>query len=518
MSDLPPQLRARTPAAFMLCTFAIVILIAVACFLPRSPLSLDDGLRHFVLAERVVENGIGSEVWSDFLFRGYFTEHKLDPWFGADLAYVPFTFIPNRILGIKTAGFCFGMIFLLSFIPLIQFYKPRPFLGCLTLLILILGSDLFPFRLLIARPYTLMTAIFFFALYSIIRSRYYFLAPLLFVAVLFSHLFVFPLLLTLIASGVLILYKKRKEALMCALASLSGAGIGLLLHPWRSEYLLWIRDIFFVIPFSKNLDLGAEVYSGFGFSDMGPLFLLLLVVLIIIRLALIGALPLIIRKRPDIILVFILTIGFFVAFAQWVRALDFFWPTALLLCLQLCTVSKDAEKDLLGQLRQPVIGRKINGLHIIIAILAVTSIVIVSHIAQSRDGRDPALAHPVTMIPDGSRVFNPDWDFFPLYFFNNDSVQYARGVDPTLDDAVTRDLMEEITSESFFDLRSLRFIPQEKKVSDINSWVSVARDQLESDYIIIHKIEWESLVDQLTNEAQLPVFTENHALIIFALR
>src|SRR3989344_3523035 len=80
----------------------------------KNPLSLDDGLRHFVMAERYKAEGLEGPSWSNFFFEGYFTAHRVDPWFLADLSYVPFTIFENRIAGIKAATFVSLCVLLFS--------------------------------------------------------------------------------------------------------------------------------------------------------------------------------------------------------------------------------------------------------------------------------------------------------------------------------------------------------------------------------------------------------------------
>ena len=145
----------------------------------KNPLSLDDGLRHFVLAERYRAEGIEDPSWSDFFFQGYFTRHRVDPWFLADLSYVPFTNFENRVTGIKAATFFFLCTLLFSVLLFLRRVKIRPVLGCIVLLLFFFGSSIFSFRLMLGRPFVLVTSLLLLVLYAVIERRWILLGFLL---------------------------------------------------------------------------------------------------------------------------------------------------------------------------------------------------------------------------------------------------------------------------------------------------------------------------------------------------
>jgi len=199
---------------FHLCCALIAVYFVVLLFGTRNPISIDDGLRHIVMAQHYRDQGIGNvNGWGVYFFSGYFAELSFDPWFLADLSYIPFTVLSDPVRSLKAYSLVSLALIFLSFLPLLRRYRAPPLLGCLSLLLLFFGSEMFLFRLLLARPYVFVTALFLFTYLCIVQRRFFLLLPVLAIATLFSHLFVFPLALCVAATlWFLALHEYRNSA------------------------------------------------------------------------------------------------------------------------------------------------------------------------------------------------------------------------------------------------------------------------------------------------------------------
>jgi len=79
----------------ILATAFILIVIGGFLFSLNNPISWDDGLRHLAMAREMMVNGFGVG-WQKFFFAGYFSQHLLDPWFLANISYIPIANLPTE--------------------------------------------------------------------------------------------------------------------------------------------------------------------------------------------------------------------------------------------------------------------------------------------------------------------------------------------------------------------------------------------------------------------------------------
>ena len=515
--------------------FIILIIFALVLFGTKNPISLDDALRHFVFAEEVRVHGITQTSWSNFLFSGYFTTHHVDPWFLADLSYLPFTLFPDRILGLKAATFVSLCLLFASVLLFVRRYKPSPLISALILFLFFLGCETFSFRLLLGRPFVLVTALMLFTLYSILEKRFLLLTFLLAFSTLFSHLFIFPLGVSFLgALSWFIVRKMPREAMLTALSALSGVILGILLHPQSLGYLAWMRDILFVIPFSKELDLGNEVYSGMGLGDMSVFLLLAVLSVLSFLPSLRGEFHAVLERRPELPLFLALTIFFFCVFLLWSRAIDLFWPMAVLTLLALLTASPGIEEESHTYLKRKKTRFKLTLLHLLCTIIFVTSTTMILRVVTSDRGR--ALTHfeAVNQIPEGAKVFDVDWQYFPVYLFLRSDLLYARGVDPTLDTQEVRELISRLTTKvtsdtpifsvawfkkirSQWDQKHLALQLSTEADIDTDTWLLDVRRILSPQYLVLHKGDRVKLVEKLRAHDDLTVAAESRSIIVFAL-
>lgn len=501
----------------------------------KNPLSLDDGLRHFVLAERYRTEGLEGPLWSDFLFEGYFTAHRVDPWFLADLSYVPFTIFENRVAGLKAATFFSLCVLLFSVLLFLRRAQARPFPASLVLLFLFFGSSIFSFRLMLGRPFVLVTSLVLFTLYVILERRWLLLCFLLIVSVLFSHLFVFPLGVSF-CGALWWLWRGEKRAAGLAFAAIAGGVLlGVILHPQSSEYLIWMKNIFFLIPFSKERDLGGEVYTGLRVGDVSVFLSLALSMLLIVLLALRGELKEALAKHPEIWLFGFFSAFFFCTFLFWARAIDLFWPLSILFLLSLLTATAGAQKDAEEKLRVPYFPLRITALHLIVAVLLTTGIGFTGQFIGRDARRSTEAFAAVRTVLAGARVFDVDWEYFSVLLFLRSDLLYARGMDPTLDDPEMYALVARLTDEGIFphaplfsrewmsefiariDFRRLSIQRVREADVDVSAWLRDARALMNPEYIILHRGRHPKLIQRMKERDDLSLLAEEGMIAVFAV-
>jgi len=539
-------------AAFPLCGLFGFAALVLLLFLPQNPLSLDDGLRHFTIAQHYRERGV-NEVngWGEFFFTGYFAERELDPWFLADLVYVPFTFIPDPVIGLKVATLSFLLLFAGIFLLLMRRYRASPLLTCLLLMALFFASHGFTSRMLIGRPFVLATVMFLLAYFLILERRWILLGIVMTVTTLLSHLFVFSVFLCGSAVGWLFLQgrwcrdasphfarrasrgrKKRlyKDSVSCVVFSAAGVLLGLFLHPQTAAYGTYLRDVFFVIPFSRRLGIGAEFGSGIFDADI-LLFLMLFLSLLLFTLCRVrGAHRRIPEERPEIFLTTFLVFSFLGAYLLWERAIDYLWPLLLLLVLQLASLTPAIEREALSFLMRPI-GKKwpIRWMQLLLCMFLVNAGSIAALNLIRDHTRNLTRYAAIESVPSGRTVLNVDWDLFPVLFFLNDRVTYARGMDPSFDyadDPQRYELLERINDRwqwgdpfrDRLDLTRMTFtLQRDREDIDLGIWIDDLRTSFNADYLVLQRRTHPKVTKALKDLPHLSLYSESSAIAVFAL-
>jgi hypothetical protein len=524
-----------------LCTLLIFGVIAAVLFLTQYPLSLDDGVRHIIMARFYRTEGFQAIAgWGEFFFAGYFAQTVLDPWFLADMSYVPFTLISDPTIALKTANMAFLLILLGSLLLFLKKYRSPPLLSCLLILLLFMGSRGFILRMLLARPFVVVSALFLLTLFLILERRYIALAFVIALTFLYSHLFIFAVMLCVISSFWLLFLRRSKDAVSVSISMLIGLAAGFVLHPHGVAYLSYLRDIFVKIPFSKHLNLGGELYGGLVDADIALFFVVFAILLLFTLIRSKNALQDIIRDRPEILLTCFLSAGFLGAYFIWVRAIDYLLPVALVLILQLATLRKDVQKDVLSIVRSPCSQKKKTGWrlcwwHIIVIVCAVNFGNVALTTFVDNPSRNPALYEAIKSVPAGSHVVNIEWEIFPVLLLNNDQVLYVRGMDPSFDyyhDPAAFALFEELNDwwswqwsdipgswegmkerldKKRWRIQSLR----EREDVDLPDWVSRIRTRFDADYLVLHKGFHRKNIKNI--QEFLPLHAESPAIAIFKL-
>ncbi|TSC99780.1 MAG: hypothetical protein Greene101449_514, partial [Candidatus Peregrinibacteria bacterium Greene1014_49] len=229
--------------------------------LSSSPTSWDDGLRHITMARVMREEGV-NQTWDRFLFGGYLSEHKVDPWFLADVSYIPFTIFSDAVALKLYAAIAMAALFFALWYIIAPLKLPATWVTVLLLLVFLMPG--FYGRLLLARPFVWSTIFALLALDAVLRRRWISLGIVLCVATLFSQLFIFSLAFGVIGIGWLLTLGDRRSAARGLMSITLGTIAGVALHPHPFAYVQYIATVFLRIPFEAHtLNLGSEMYPGF---------------------------------------------------------------------------------------------------------------------------------------------------------------------------------------------------------------------------------------------------------------
>jgi hypothetical protein len=263
------------------------------------------------------------------------------------------------------------------------------------------------------------------------------------------------------------------------------------------------------------------------------LFLLVLCIVLLFSLCRMhGSLRWIIGKRPELALSFTLFFCFFVAYFLWVRAIDYLWPVSLLLILQLVTLTPAIEEDALRSLRMATShASRISWVQVAMTLILLNFVSVATAFVLYDRYLSPRAYDAIRTIPAGSRALNIDWDLFPVLFFLNDAVQYARGMDPSYDyyhDPAAFALLD--APNDRWSLARFREFPERFNVRnwtlqveretenfDTAPWVQSLREKFDADFLVLRKSMHPLLVGKLRALPDLPLHAESRSLVIFSL-
>ena len=513
---LPSSLGVRYGIAMsrrILLPFLTILFLSGATFgsllLSSSPTSWDDGLRHITMARVMREEGI-DQTWDRFLFGGYLAEHPLDPWFLADVSYIPFTAFPDA-LGLKLYATLGIAALLLALWYIIAPMKlPAPWVTALLLLVFVMQG--FYGRLVLARPFVWSTVFSLLALDAVLRRRWVQLTCVLLIATLFSQLFVFPLLLALSGVAWLLSLRDRRAAITATTCIALGVLAGVALHPHPVSYVLYIVAVFLRIPFeARSLNLGTEMYPGF-LSATAPTAILGSLVLICtgahteghkIRLRAL-------HEDGTTLLAALTACAFFAYLFAWNRMIDLLLPLLIFLCARVLKHIEPFAKELFTVSLAPLLPR-IRGGTLLLATLFAAALCTIGRAAAGlyTTAADRVLAHaaPLAAIPAGSRVLNPEWFLFPLFMHGNPHVRYATGIDNTF---------MAVTNRSAYQLLEVTFSPAAtlpRAVVDTRAWIAQLLEHFPSDYLVLSNGWGKNLLPLLRETPGLTELTESGAKI-----
>jgi len=485
----------------------IVVVLGAFPFLLPNPLSLDDGLRHFEMAKLMAQKGImGTEGWSEFLYGGYLSNLKTDPWFLSDLLMVPLTALSaETALKIFTA-FTLACVAGASVLALRSLRISKTFAG-IALAVLMFGDQQFLGRLLIARPFGLMTAVFIFSLYTVIRRRYILAGISMSVAVLLSQLFVFPLVVFVIAALWLFCTRRKRDAVLLAGCVLCGLLLGLTLHPYPHEYVQYLYSAFIQIPFLGNtVELSKEMTSGFAdVSGMG-------VIILIGSAVILTFMEWRTRSRaflrtPSFFLILV-TFSLLPLYVFWVRTIDLLWPVLVLLNTGLISVQLKPVMKFVHLLR----GKKL--LRILGSAYASAQILLVPGWFALHNHENTLNVYEVLQqLPSGARVLNLDWERFFAYVSVRPDLEYAAGIDPSF-----TFLTEPEAAKALQQLQdgTLETLPGSQEAA--GSMMKLLLKYYPADYIAVHRGKYDELMKIAGKLPFLKPIAESPAMMIYSVQ
>lgn len=412
---------------------ALIFLVAALFLFLPSPLSGDDALRHLAMA-RVLWNEGCCPGWDRFIFSGYLAQHSVDPWFLAHLTYLPFIGFGTELALKLYTLVCIAALFI-AFLSLARSIGLKPGQMSFLIMFLFLGDSLFFGRFLLGRPFVLITALVLFELRFILERKQTAVAALIFVATLFSHLFVLPLGIAMVASVWLWLLRERHRAYQMLALSCIAIVLGILLHPQPGQYLHYLWVVFLRIPFSKSLPLGMELYSGFRMSLVPVATLGVAKLLLAAELQRDGLSTLSrFHRQGGTLMVFLCTALLF-GFFLWSRLIDLLWPLLIVLLAHVFVfcrpVIEEVRTYVCWQWGKFVLRGGVL-LCTLVTLFCVTVFYTVSvRIVRTDERRSLERFSILELLPPGAHVLNPEWDHFPSFAVTQPNARYATGMDPT---------------------------------------------------------------------------------------
>ncbi len=489
---------------------AILAIIASLLMRLQNPVALDDGLRHFAMGRLIAAHGINAADWGNFLYAGYFAHHSVDPWFLADALFAALSKF-SVVTALKIFTLATIAALLTSFLYAFRVLKVAVPTAVLLLVMLAFFESIFFYRLLVARPYPLITALFVVVLAASFERTYWLVALSLTLSVLLSHLFIFPLLAVVTCIAWRWWLGEKSDTTRLALWSAAAIGVGFFLHPHPVEYLLYIVDVFLRIPFQQHLEMGTEMHSG-----------VLLGLRTWAMVAVVALLHATLKKegmtrseyeRSRAAPLAVLTVLFALMFSQWSRAVDFLWP--LLILLSACVLT--SHPGLFGRTLERILPRSVR------VRPAIVSLIVILLCAVSFTGIQGALLNTddqrsistyvdaLQKIPFGSRVLNLDWHFFMAAAAMRPDLKYAAGMDPSFtsfDSPKAQQLIAMTMSPDF---------QNPEREIEAGRWLADLTKEYPSEYLVMYTARHQLLSDAIVAQLGLKNISGDEAVAVFDL-
>lgn len=492
----------------------ILSIVSLSLSFSSSPLSWDDGLRHITMARVMRSEGI-LQTWDRFLYGGTLSHMKLDPWFLADVAYIPFIYFPDalalRLFSIVGIAVLLGALWrIISPLKL-----PRSWEAVLLLLTIIAPG--FYGRMLLGRPFVWSSVFVLLVLDACLRRHYFQLCFVLFLATLTSQLFVLPLIVALGMSVWFLLSSQNRVAFSISFSSILSVGLGILIHPQSRAYAMYILTVFFKIPFvTTAIRLGTEMYPG-AFDATVPIALIGACILLLFGSKHAGHTinSETISRHGTIPLAVLVGVLFVLTCTAWSRMIDLLWPLEVVLLAHVFAIAKPYVEDLCSTSLRPHL--PLTGGKVITALLCLSFLMFVFQSAGSAlaDDEERSLSRlePLSRIPAGSKVLNPEWFLFPAFVAVNPHVRYATGIDNTFlwkEDPVAYSLLDVL------------FEPAgqfERPIIDTAEWISQLLEHFPgSEYFIVSRNYGKHLLPALRTTPGLRALTQSgDHLEVFAI-
>ena len=490
---------------------AIILFFTLLLWSLENVVSFDDGLRHFAMAKYMAEHGISANTgWNVFLYHGVMSSLAVDPWFFYEVLLMPLTGLePDDAL--KLVSIIEMILIGAAFFVLLRTLRVPSRLEPWYMLALFFGDFHFVHRILLGRPFPFFTALVLLVIICLFQRRWVLLGALLFAATLLSHLFIFPLAVSIFGVVWLMAIQERKSAVRASVAIIAGIGIALAVHPQSMAYLTYLATVLPVIPFQRHLSLGSELGYGF-FGDSRSAIVLLGVTTLLLALYFserkkIG------RTETERRIFFL--VGLFLclipAYLLWLRVVDLLWPVALLAVAALQgadpLLGKKARLKLLPDFVRPWFAPVILATYFFITTGLLTHFLITQDATRTLDNFST-----LQLIPTESNVLNTDWDLFPVYITVRPDLHFATGMDPTftyLTDPEASELLHMLRNDAAaFDPPLLR----------ADRWIQELRERIPADYLVLRRDRHQHFIEELLTVPELSVISGSGAIAIFEIQ
>ncbi|HEY6328672.1 MAG TPA: hypothetical protein VI756_05000 [Blastocatellia bacterium] len=410
---------------------ALILILAVMAKIEfGGPAILDnDGYYHIRWSKMLRESAphLPSFTWLPLTTLN--ASHYVDHHFLFHVFLMPFTFGDLRI-GAKLAAVLFSSLALTSlFFLLVAYRVPYRWLW---LVPLVASSEPFLYRMSMTRAPSLSVVLLALGAYLILKRRWVWLGIAGYLFVLLYSLF--PLLFAFAGIYSIAVYlADRRIDLWAPLAAGSGILAGLIANPYFPKNLILFKEhLLDKLTSNYSVDVGIEWYpydTWVIVTGSAVAFILFLVALFFFEFK---------NSRQDIKPLFFLLIStMLLVLAFKSRRFIEYWPPFSVLGAAFTIAPRIAESRFLPirRVRDGVIGA--------LAAAAVTVVMIVALAFNVFEARKDVAAEPSpyayrgacewlkTNTPEGSMVFNTDWDEFPELFYYDPHNKYIAGLDPT---------------------------------------------------------------------------------------
>jgi len=439
--------------------------------------SFDDSLRHFMMGKLMAARGIlGLRGWSEWFFAGYLFEHPVDPWFLSNVLYMPFTGFPiaqglhlYALFSITFLAFCFVLI--------LKNLEVNPVISSLLVLLLIFGHEGFLFRLLIARPFTVITALTVLLMLFIIKKKNIPAGITMVLLVMLSHIFVFPLGVALIGVFLSYMNKNKQKSLSLFAAVSVGTLVGFFLHPEPIEYLKYMGLVFFRTPFMNFPDRATELSGGLG--EGGIIFVITAVIVLLHFLIIFNRK---VRQKDLFVLLFLdfVAVFFLAQFMLWARSMDFLWPALLVLAGWLTTYFADPFgklSELFSQKRH-AIGALTAAFTLFVCFVSTVPLALAINFSDKNHSLN-FYKQAFANVEPSARILPVRWDWFSPSVAVRPDLKYARGIDPLFDYA---------SNSGAYALMAAVFptrFPETRQYIDAEGWLEASLKVYPSDYLML---------------------------------
>lgn len=451
--------------------------LAVALFASPSLASWDDGLRHFRLAHVMLKDGI-PQTWQRFFSGGYLSTHNVDPWFLADVSYIPFTIFPD-VLALKLYALVAATVL---FVVLRRMIKPLalPDAWEAVVLVTLFASPTFFGRLEFARPFVWQTTLCLLAVDAVLRRKPIMLGVVLMIATLFSHLFVFPLAIAFAGVAWIMATGRGRSCALLGCGAIAGTALGIFLYPNSAAYTSYIFTTFFRIPFSTGtVNLAPEMFPG-AWVDLSPALLACILLFLVIGHGTAGKrFPLKeFHERGGTLIAALAIVSLLSYLFAWARMIDLAWPLLILLAAYLLSFLQESVTELL-EAPKKILGIRPATLLVSLLIAVSLTSVITSSLRNIRETGFHNLANlkPIADLPAGSRILNIDYRVFSSFMMTNPTLRFATGIDNTF--TVAED------PRAYVILETLRNPASDLSPDDVHALMRELLQHFPSEYVVI---------------------------------